>query len=422
MRVFLSAALAAVIFAGLAASPAGAARRLWVDPVAGSDRARGTQRKLPLRTLTAAWNRAHGRTRITILRGRLRPGAVPSYFEDKAGVRIEGRRRVRLPALNLFNVRDLTLAGVTVRGDVHCERCDGLTLRQVTIRGRRGGELVQEGLKVNQSSRLLVEDSDISGAWDNAIDLVAVNHATLRRNRIHDAGDWCAYAKGGSANVNVTANRIYDCGTGGFTAGQGTGLQFMRAPWLRYEAYGVRVWNNLIYDTEGAGLGVNGGFNVLFARNTLLRVGSRSHALEVVFGLRSCDGQPGDEGRERCGQYLGQGAWGTELVDDGTNAVRVPNLHVFFYDNLVLKAPGSEDISIAGPFDQRGHGAPSPALADDDLRLVGNVITTHAPGAGPAHPLPDFVWNGPGAGTPPPASLANDALPGMPATAGSKLR
>jgi hypothetical protein len=419
MRIALSAVLAAAVFAGLAASPAGAAKRLWVDPVAGSDRAKGTQRKLPLRTLTAAWNRAGRRARITILRGTLRPRAVPSYFENKVGVRIDGRRRVRLPSLNLFNVRDLTLARLTVRGDVHCERCDGLTLRGVTINGRRGGELVQEGLKVNQSTRLLVEDSDISGAWDNAIDLVAVNRAILRRNRIHDAGDWCAYAKGGSAYVDVTANRIYDCGTGGFTAGQGTGLQFMQAPWLRYEAYGIRVWNNLIHDVEGAGLGVNGGFNVLFARNTLLRVGSRSHALEVVFGLRSCDGQPGDEGRERCGEYLGAGAWGTEVVDDGTNAVRIPNLHVFIYDNLVVKAPESEGVSIAGPFDQRD---PGPALADDDLRLVGNVITTDGLGSGPGHPLPAFLWDGPGAGTPPPASLANDALPGMPATAGSTLR
>jgi hypothetical protein len=419
MRLLLLAALAATAVSCFSAAPAGAATRLWVDPVHGSNRAKGTQRTSPLRTLTAAWNRAHGPARITILRGTLRPSGVPSYFEDKAGVRIEGRRHVRLPALNLYNVRGLTLSGVTVRGDVHCERCDGFTLRRVTIRGRRGSERVQEGLKVNQSSRLLVEDSDISGAWDNAIDLVAVDHAIIRRNRIHDAGDWCAYAKGGSAYVDVTANRIYDCGTGGFTAGQGTGLQFMRAPWLRYEAYGVRVWNNLIHDTEGAGLGVNGGYNVLFARNTLLRVGRRSHALEVVFGLRSCDGQPGDEWRERCGEYLAQGAWGTTVVDDGTNAVRIPNLHVFVYDNLVAKAPGSEDSSIAEPFDQ---AAPSPARADEDLQLVGNVFTTTTAGSGPGHPLPAFVWDGPGAATPPPASLLNDTLPGLPAAAGAALR
>jgi Right handed beta helix region len=234
MRRLLLAAFAATALTCVSAAPAGAATRLWVDPVAGSDRAKGTQRKAPLRTLTAAWNRAHGPARITILRGTLSPGAVPSYFEDKTGIRIDGRRRVRLPALNLFNVRGVTLAGVTVRGDVHCERCDGFTLRRVTIRGRRGSELVQEALKVNQSSRVLVEDSDISGASDNAVDLVAVDHAVLRRNRIHDAGDWCAYAKGGSAYVDVTANRIYDCGTGGFTAGQGTGFQFMVSPWLHY--------------------------------------------------------------------------------------------------------------------------------------------------------------------------------------------
>ena len=59
--------------------------------------------------------------------------------------------------------------------------------------------------------------------------------------------------------------------------GQGTGLQFMTAPWLHYEAYGIRVVNNIVHDTEGAGLGVNGGYNVLIAWNTLYRVGRRSH-------------------------------------------------------------------------------------------------------------------------------------------------
>jgi hypothetical protein len=413
--------LTALLWALLLALPGTAsAGTTWVDPAHGSDRATGNSRDHALATLDAAWRRADGPTRIVITPGRLGPEGVPNYFEKKHGVIIEGRGRVVLSSLNIFGVRRLALRNLTVSGDVHCERCRGLHLTGVTI---DGGGRVQEGLKVNQSSHVVIDRSDISGAYDNSIDLVAVHHVLIRSSRIHGAEDWCAYAKGGSAYIRVVGNRIYDCGTGGFTAGQGTGFQFMRPPWIRYEAYDVRVWNNLITDTEGAGLGVNGGFNILFARNTLLRVGSRSHAIEVVFGLRSCDGRPGDEGRERCQTWLDRGGWGTTRVDDGTNAVRIPNRHVFLYDNVISKASGAATFEIADDFGdsaQKGSGAPDPARADEDLRRVGNVVS-HDRREGPAHPLPRFSWRGAGLRAPRPGTLSNRRLRGMPAKAGSTL-
>ena len=59
-------------------------------------------------------------------------------------------------------------------------------------------------------------------------------YATIRNNRIHAADDWCAYVKGGSAMSWLEANEIADCGTGGFTAGRGTGFEYMTAPWLHH--------------------------------------------------------------------------------------------------------------------------------------------------------------------------------------------
>lgn len=412
--------LAATLFAvaiGVTASPAAAdTSSIHVDPRRGSDAKPGTS-AAPLRSLDAAWRRARTGTTIRIRAGRVRLGAT--YYERKRGITIAGAgmRRTTVPAFNVFAVRDVAIRGLTVDGDVHCEACDGFTLDGVRVRGgRRMGDVV----KINQSRRITIRGSDISGGTDNALDLVAVQHADITANTIHDAEDWCAYAKGGSAYVRVWANTIRDCGTGGFTAGQGTGFQFMVAPWLRYEAYDVRVWNNRIRDTHGAGLGANGAYNALFARNTLLRVGARSHALEAVFGLRSCDGRPGDEGRGRCARYLAAGGWGTTRVDDGTNAVRIPNRHVWFIDNVIVKAPGSETISVAGPFSgaaQDGSNVPRPALADDDLRLVGNVVSEDVPGSGPAHELPPFAWDD--AHAPAPAALDHAGLPGMPSAAGA---
>ena len=257
---------------------------------------------------------------------------------------------------------------------VHCEACDHLLLRGVRV---RGGPEAHEAIKVNQSQHVYVEDSDVSGAGDNAIDFVAVQYGHIIDSRIHDAGDWCAYAKGGSASIRVARNEIHHCGTGGFTAGQGTGFQFMTSPWLHYEAYEIRVHDNVIHHTEGAGLGVNGAYNVLLAHNTLYRVGTRSHALEFVFGARSCDGQPGDQGRERCAEHLASGGWGTTVVDDGDNYVRIPNRNVLVYNNLVYNPSGQgspdQQLSIHGPFEQPDV-VPALPRTDDGLAIRGNLI------------------------------------------------
>ena len=371
---------------------------IWVDPRRGRDSQTGTSRGRALRTLAEAWTRIpKGRTlatgvRIRILPGSLGPAGVPNYLESRYGtaqapIIIESAgRAATLASLNIFDVRHLALLNLRITatgGDaLHCEQCDHLLLRGNVIRGApRDSGRVGDLLKVNQSSHVFLEGNDISGASDNAVDFVAVQYGVLRGNRIHDAEDWCAYAKGGSAYIRVDANEIYDCGTGGFTAGQGTGLQFMVPPWLQYEAYDVRVVNNLVHDTEGAGLGVNGGFNVLLAFNTMYRVGSRSHLLEFVPGGRSCDGEPGDEGRDRCARYLAMGGWGTTRVGDGENYVRIPNRHVYVFDNLIVNPPGAasrwQHLEVPSAYDGPGQadsGVASPTSFDEDLRIVGNVI------------------------------------------------
>jgi hypothetical protein len=366
---------------------------LWVDPVAGSDAAAGTTRATALRTLDAAWRRIPeastltvGR-RIRILPGTIAEGDAPNYWEDRWGTATapiiveaeDGPGTAHLPPINAYGLRYAYFVDIAIANPndpFHCERCDHLLLRDVTLHGTDA----HETLKVNQSTNVYVEGSTIGGADDNAIDFVAVRGGHLRGNTVGPAGDWCAYAKGGSAQLIVQANHFKSCGTGGFIAGQGTGLQFMEAPFTHYEAYGIAVLDNLITDMEGAGVGVNGGFQVLVAHNTMYNVGSRGHAMEVGYGRRSCDGQPGDEGRERCRQLLDAGAWGTTRLDDGDNFVRIPNRHVSFYNNLVLTPgdePGADEhVHLDDPYAgtaQSGSGLGA-VVADDDVRFAGNVL------------------------------------------------
>jgi hypothetical protein len=388
-RASLAVALAVamgVIFAP--APPAEAASDLWVDPSRGRDSAAGTKSS-PLRTLSEAWGRlpavASTPTTIQLRAGDYR-GRSPVYWEDHSGTAtspvvirsFDGRGKALLPAVNLFGVSWIEFRGIKFRdgGDVvHCEQCSHFTLRNSIVEGVGA----QETFKANQSEWVSILDSSLRGAGDNVVDMVAVRHIRLRRNRIAGAGDWCGYAKGGSVDVIVTSNLFTRCGTGGFSAGQGTGFQFMEPPWLHYEAIGVVIRGNTVTETEGAAFGVQGGFGVLVEDNVARRVGRRSHVLEVVFGGRSCDGQPGDPGRERCQQYLDQGGWGTTVVDDGSNGVDIPSRHVQFAGNVILNpAPYRstwQHLTVFGETGpQPGTGAPSEGAADTDLRFYRNVI------------------------------------------------
>ena len=373
----------------------GTMRDVWVDPVAGSDTSSGANRNSALRSVTEAWNRIPASqslsegVRIQLLPGQYPAGLLPNYWENRWGTRtapvilnaVDGGGTVTFNGdINLFNSRHFYLIGVDVKRDgdaFHCERCSNVLIRNAVLDGdvNRGGDQAHEALKVNQSDHVYVEDSTLRGADDNALDFVAVQHGHILGNTVSQAGDWCGYVKGGSAHILVAENRFFSCGTGGFTAGQGTGLEFMTRPWINYEAYGVRIVNNIVHDTQGAGLGVNGGFNILLAYNTLYRVGARSHVLEVIHGVHSCDGAHAGESTAGCASNAGAGGWGTTTTAD----TQIPNKHVYVYNNLVLNPAGIQSawqhLAVAGPREQSTNShAPDPSRADDDLRIAGNLI------------------------------------------------
>lgn len=373
---------------------------LWVDPDNGNDAASGVDRDQALRTISAAWQRIpSGVTftttgyRLQLVAGDYAESTFPDYWEDRHGTAqfpiivqaADGPRTARLQAdLNIYNVSYLYLLDLTIQhsSDVfHCERCDHLLLRNSALIGTRTA--AHENLKINQSQYIYLEGNDIDSAEQNAVDFVAVQYGHILHNRIHNADDWCMYLKGGSAHFRIEGNEIYDCGTGGVTAGEGSGFEYMVAPWLHYEAYDLKIVNNVIHDTDGAGLGVNGGYDILLAYNTLYRVGARSHILEFVFGGRTCDGDATLAGR--CAEHLAAGGWGTATVGA---AEPIPNRNIYVYNNLIYNPTGYQSqwqhLAIYGP---RPTSATSnittPAHSDDNLVIRGNVIWN-----GPAdHPL-----------------------------------
>ena len=364
---------------------------IWVDPLNGNDARSGNSRGDAKQTIAAAWDRIPDNQtlstgyRIQLVAGTYAADTMPNYWENRLGTyahpiilnAADGAHTAQLLGdINMFNTRYFYLTGADIIRDgdaFHCEQCSYTLIRGSHLDGdaTAGGDLAHETLKVNQSDHFYVEDSIVAGADDNAIDFVAVQYGHLRGNRVSHAVDWCAYSKGGSAYLTVAENEFYDCGTGGYTAGQGTGFEFTTSPWIYYEAMDIKVVNNIIHDTEGAGLGVNGGYNILMAYNTMYRVGQRSHVVEFVFGGHSCDGDTA-----RCASRVSAGGWGTS----GSGEAIIPNKHVYFYNNVVLNPAGYQSqwqqFAIYGPRSQPSGAAnaPDPATTDSDLRIVGNVV------------------------------------------------
>jgi hypothetical protein len=391
-------AILALLGVGVAVAPRRAASparvispvSLYVDAAHGHDYWPGTRAR-PLRTVTAAWNRIPAAQplrrpyTIVLMPGRWSATQTPNYWELRFGtaaapivIRAAHSGTATLPAVNMFKTSWLTVEGVRFADQFdlfHCEQCRHIVLEHSRF---DGSEALLDTVKFNQSTWIYLRGDVIHGASENPLQFVAVQHGAVTGSDIYGGGDWCAYFKGGSADLVIEADRVHDCVTGGLLAGQGTGLQFMVAPFDHYEADGVVMAENWIWRIDGAGLGVNGGADVALLDNRLWDTGRASHTVEVDYGLRTCDGQPGDPGRGLCARYLKRGAWGTTRVDNGSNQVRIPDRNVVVAGNVIAnpRRQGDELIDLPGPFGgrwQAGSGLGT-VRTDTGLQIYGNLF------------------------------------------------
>ena len=368
---------------------------LWVNPVSGNDANAGSS-NAPLGTITEAWNRIPYATTLTtagycilLVPGDYAEATLPPWMDSCFGtatapviVQAAGEpHAVRLHGyLNVHACRYLYLLNLDVVTDpgyggggnaLHLDGCDHVLLRGCRFDGFDGTvRQTQETLKANQTRYLFVEDCEISGAFWYSLDYVAVQYGHILASRIHDAGEWCVLVKGGSAYLRIEGNEIWNGQTGGFVAGNGTGFEFMVAPWIHYEAGDIKFVNNFIHDTGTAGMGVNGGYNVLLAYNTLYKAGTNDHVIEVVQGTR---GNNGDTAR--CIALNAAGGWG----DSQAESQYIPARNVFIYNNLIYNPDGFasrwQHFTVAGPVTPpTDSNVANPAKVDDNLRIAGNLI------------------------------------------------
>jgi hypothetical protein len=402
---------------------------IWVDPNSGDDSHTGNNRYDALRTITAAWSRIPPGAPLatTGYRIMLVPGTYPcepgpeaenclNYFSDRFGTyqfpiiirAADGTGTVTIRGgFNFNNVRYLYLIGLDMVGGtplpvnisgnnlLHIALSDHVLLRGLSVIGpacpTETCNNLQEVLKVNQTQHLYVEQSTIGGAWHSSVDYMVVQHGHFLDNRIHTAGQWCMYVKGGSAYLRVEGNELYGCQLG-FQAGQAANFAVMLSPWLHYEAYDVKFVNNILRDIPGVGMSVSGGYNILFAHNTLYRVATNTITgyglTDFVHGERGCS--PTDEvpnALSACNSFIAAGGWGPNFLTDSIPGI--PNHNVFAYNNVFYNPAPQQ--TLYSHFDIFGsimppvgfQNIPRPSTTDDNLVLCGNVIWNGPP----EHPI-----------------------------------
>jgi uncharacterized protein (TIGR03437 family) len=366
---------------------------IWVDPVNGNDSNNGATRATAMKTVKAAWNRTpRGVTltttgyRILLVPGTYAAAGLPNYWELRYGTpqfpvilqAAEGRNTVTIAHyLNVFDCRytyfiDLNVAPAPPTFNFHLERGDHVLLRGMKFDGQR---MTSQTVKLNNSQHVYVEQCDIGNATGTPLDIVAVQYGHVIGNRIHDGGNWAMFVKGGSAYWLIEGNELFNAVRGGFSAGQYTGFEYLDAPWVHYEAYDIKFVNNVIHDTTGCGMAVEGGYDILLAHNTLYRTGSANALVEMLPGQRVCSSNT-----TACAQQNARGGWGTAST---TDVHSLPNRNVFIYNNLIYNPAGVQSrwmhFLVYGPRTPlAGSNIAGPVVFDQNLQIMGNL-----------------VWNGP---------------------------
>ena len=401
-------------------------KTLWVDPVNGNDNNDGSSRTKAFLSISAAWASMPGTATTTgykislvagnyVYRDQATNMIVGRYLDERHGTfnypiileSADGPLKARLSSsLDFRDISYVYLIGLDFVTDpssdgggntVHFADGDHILLKNCRINGSDGTtKKAQESLKVNQVRYIYVEDCDISGAFWFSLDYVGVEYGHIQGCSIHDASVDCLLLKGGTAQIRVEDNLVYNAERFGFSAGQGAGFDFMVAPWLHYEAYDLKFVNNIIHHTAYAGVAVLGGYNILIAYNTLYKVGidtsdARSF-LSFGLGQRGCDGAEIDT----CNLHHQQGGWSpgpwsTPPLPYGDEADCIPNKNVYFYNNVIYN-PG-KDSTLGGHFEIRGpydgsdqsptflqsSNLTNPVLSDENLQIKGNLIWNGSP-------------------------------------------
>ncbi|MGL5002836.1 MAG: right-handed parallel beta-helix repeat-containing protein, partial [Casimicrobium sp.] len=158
----------------------------------------------------------------------------------------------------------------------------------------------RDAIKITpKSNNVTIRRAEIynSGARDNSnaegIDNVNGDGMIVEDSYIHDTATTGVYFKGGARNVIVQRNRIENTGGAGILVGFDTSPEFfdLAVNPQYYEAIGGIVRNNVVRNTQLAGIGLYASNNSVVANNTIVNAAQSAHAA-IYFGVTLQDFDP----------------------------------------------------------------------------------------------------------------------------------
>ena len=168
-------------------------------------------------------------------------GATAWHMTDAAYVQVKGIIFQQQTA-NGFNVDD----GGTYDTPSHHIVFDSCTFRN--IKGRGNNDLLKmSGVDYFGIRNCTFLDGSPGGS---GIDLVGCHEGLISGNRFENQGANSVQVKGGSKNIRVENNFFKNGGQRALNLGGSTGLQFFRPVDARYEAAGLKVYNNIFIGSD----------------------------------------------------------------------------------------------------------------------------------------------------------------------------
>lgn len=377
-------------------------KEIWVDPVNGKDVNNGTTRALAYKTLNFAMANVPSLTpftttgyKIMLVAGEY-PGddSPPTYSSYQGTLKFpviiqaaDGAGTVKLPSMSVsdcsyFYLIDLNIETTTGADAVGCSGSNHILIRHCKIDGHDTAMILlsQNTVSFTGSQNCYIEDCSVAYAYGANLYISNSQHCQIVRSTFeYSAADGMA-TDYGSADIWFARNTIrYTTKNAVYIGSNGVGyLDGFALPWAHYDAYAVRVVNNIISECDSQAFVCNGGYDVLFAYNTLYKIGGNAPSLiRLGLGKRACSDL---SQQATCKQYLDSGAWGTvHTYNTDDDVAWIPNTHLYIYNNVFYNPTGYETTSSQFIFDEpkqalQHASCPKPANTDNDLQIKGNII------------------------------------------------
>ncbi|UEM18833.1 right-handed parallel beta-helix repeat-containing protein [Skermanella mucosa] len=246
-------------------------RQIWVSK-SGSNSNSGSSSS-PLKTIQAAIDRASGGDDIMVKAGtyvenvRIRKDDISLISADgnhDATIKAASQGRA---AISGFGVEGIKIKGFEIDGPSGSNAVHfGMSgrgfkdpIRDLTIQDNKIHSSGLDGIKVSQAYNVKVLNNDVSGSGEEGIDFVAVNNSRIAGNDVFGSdGPSALGVKGGSSNVKIENNTVWDAKGAGISVGGWTTDKWMWPNARSYEAKDLTVVGNEVRDVGKAAILVSG--------------------------------------------------------------------------------------------------------------------------------------------------------------------